>query len=771
MAMDEPQPAETRPPEKTLAAGDAPFRSLLEQVPAVVYVDTNELRSHTLYVSPQCEEVFGRPGYAYIADPDLWERSVHADDLERVHEEWRTAFARQDRFETEYRAIRADGSEIWVRDASVLVRDDDGSARYWQGVVHDITSFKRAEEALRESEARYRLLVEHVPAVVYMVAPDDDRRTLYVSQQVERALGYSRREWLDQPDIWMELLHPDDRETTLAAHDRHNESGEPWSREYRLIASDGRAVWFRDVATLQRDEGGRAQHWLGVQLDITELKGVEDHLRSARDELEHRVRERTAELEEANELMALEIAERRRAEEDLRTTELRYRLLAENIPAVTYIRRSDSAPPFTVDDESERRDYMSPRIEQLLGFTPAAWLASADFWISRLHPDDRTAVLAGILRSETTGEAFSMEYRYLAKDGRVVWVLDQAVPLSLTADGRPDLFQGVMIDITARKEAEARAIENEQRFRTLAEQAPAITYLVDLTKPGWLADVTYVSPQITSMLGYSQAEWSTSGGWLATVHPDDRDRIAALVAKQHGGDAPYEMEYRLLHRDGTVRWVRDVGNVLSRDALGRPAEIQGLIVDVTASRHAEDERRAAEARYRTLVEQIPAVTFVEVPSEDPAEVHLTYISPQAEAFFGLAPRELIEDPSHFGRLLHPEDRERVFAANARSEATGEPFDEEYRIVRPDGGLRWVRTRARLVRTQGAPPFWHGVITDVTSQREAETSLRDLEERYEELALEVSAEDAARAAAREGTGVAPSGSRPSRRPPGGSRGSR
>ena len=162
------------------------------------------------------------------------------------------------------------------------------------------------ERLQHTDEARYRALVENLPAVIYQVAPDDDRRTMYVSSHVETALGYSRDEWLGQPDIWMELLHPDDREQTLAAHDLHNETGRPWSREYRLIANDGRVVWFRDVATLVRDDDGRPQHWLGVQLDITELKAVEDALRAARDDLEHRVAERTAELEEANAMRALE---------------------------------------------------------------------------------------------------------------------------------------------------------------------------------------------------------------------------------------------------------------------------------------------------------------------------------------------------------------------------------------------------------------------------------------------------------------------------------
>ena len=268
-------------------------------------------------------------------------------------------------------------------------------------------------------EARYRALVENLPAVIYQVAPDDDRRTMYVSPHVETALGYSREEWLGQPDIWMELLHPDDREQILAAHDLHNETGRPWSREYRLIANDGRVVWFRDVATLVRDDDGHPEHWLGVQLDITELKAVEGELRGARDELEQRVAERTAELEEANALMSLEIGERRRAEADLRTAEHRYRLLAEQIPAVTYIWEFE--PPRRWRAAAvlhEPTDRAAPRLHRgrvarlrgLLDVAPAPG-----------RPPRRAR---GAIRSETTGEPFTMEFRYLHKDGHIVWVAD-----------------------------------------------------------------------------------------------------------------------------------------------------------------------------------------------------------------------------------------------------------------------------------------------------------------------------------------------------------
>jgi PAS domain S-box-containing protein len=577
--------------EALLGSSDMLYRTLVEQVPAVVYVDSHQYRPRSLYLSPQVEGLFDRAAERFLSDPDLWWETIAPDDRDRVQAEWRAAVDGGRRFESEYRIVRPDGSVRWVRDGCVLVRDEQGRPLFWQGVMSDITRSKRAEEALRESESRYRALVENLPAVVYVVAHDDDRRTLYVSPQVERALGYSREEWLDQPDIWMELLHPDDREKTLAAHDLHNETGEPWSREYRLIASDGRAVWFRDVATLVRDPLGGPLHWQGVQLDITELKLAEEELRKARDQLEIRVAERTAELEEANALMGLEIAERRRAEEELRAAEQKFRHLTERIPAVTYIWETESASP------APHEFYTSPRIEDVLGFTADEWNAEADFWMSRLHPDDRNRVIAASIRSETTGEPFSEEYRYLAKDGHIVWVLDEAV-------------------------------------------------------------------------------------------------------------------------------------LMARDELGRPKTFHGLMLDITDRVRSKEELRAAEEKYRTLVEQLPAITYVELPTSTPDESPLVYVSPQVRQILGYDPDELMSDPGHFSRVLHPDDRDRVFAANVHSEETGETFDVEYRVFARDGHVVWFHSRGELVRdAAGRPLYWHGVALDITERKQTEESLRELEERY------------------------------------------
>jgi PAS domain S-box-containing protein len=163
-----------------------------------------------------------------------------------------------------------------------------------------------------------------------------------------------------------------------------------------------------------------------------------------------------------------------------------------------------------------------------------------------------------------------------------------------------------------------------------------------------------------------------------------------------------------------------------RDDEGTPRFWHGVTIDITDRKEAERSLRLLEERYRNLVEQIPAVTFIETPGGPPDKTWFTYLSPQAEEIFGLSSEDLMANPDHLGELVHPEDRERVYAANAHCEATGEPFNEEFRIVRPDGRVVWLDSRAVVVRDEeGRPKYWQGVAVDVTAHRELETRYRDL----------------------------------------------
>ena len=400
--------------EEDLRRSETRYRVLVEQVPATVYICTDEERPRTLFTSPHSHD---QDEVAYGEDERAtrWISTIHDDQREEVIGAWVEAVRTGSDFDHEYRRTHLGAEETtWVRDICRLVRDEAGQPMFRQGVILDITRAKKAEHDLRESERRYRALVEQVPAVVYEMGPDDERRTTFVSPHVEDILGYSRQEWLDQPDIWTELLHPDDREIELAAHDLHNETGEPWRREYRLIANDGRIVWVRDQAVLVEDPVTIDARWQGVMLDITAEKDREQSLQAANDDLEWRVLARTAELEDAAEMMSLEIGERRRVEAELREAETRYRMLVEDLPAVIYsweMNWLDGAPL-----PEEIAAYTSPAITDMLGFTADEWMRP-EFWRQRVHPHDRDRVDAEADRCIASGLPLNLEYRYLAKDG------------------------------------------------------------------------------------------------------------------------------------------------------------------------------------------------------------------------------------------------------------------------------------------------------------------------------------------------------------------
>ncbi len=223
----------------------------------------------------------------------------------------------------------------------------------------------------RAAEARFRTLVEQIPAITYMAALDMPGRLLYVSPQVQR-LGFTQDEWLGAPDGLLGAVHPNDRAAVQAAYDEASyTSGEPLRCEYRLVTRSGETRWLLDEARIVRDAHDAPQFLQGVLIDITEEKQREEELRHHRQHLEEMVAERTAQLERQADLLKStntkllkEIDERSLAEQALRTSEARFRLLLESAGEGIYGLDTEGRCTFVNDAALEMLGYAR---EELLG--------------------------------------------------------------------------------------------------------------------------------------------------------------------------------------------------------------------------------------------------------------------------------------------------------------------------------------------------------------------------------------------------------------------
>ncbi len=204
-----------------------------------------------------------------------------------------------------------------------------------------------------------------------------------------------------------------------------------------------------------------------------------------------------------------------------------------------------------------------------------------------------------------------MEYRMEASDGRVLWFRDEAV-LILDANDAPQYWQGVMLDITRRREAEAHVVEAEARYRALVEQTPAVVYIDPIDK----GPTIYISPQVEAMFGYAPAEWYAEPGlWSRIVHPDDR----AILESEPAIDAPTASSYRVVAKDGSTVWIHDQSTLIL-DEDGSPRYWLGVLIDVTEQRRSLELSRALELERdeaeRLRLEDEMKTTFLQAVSHD-----------------------------------------------------------------------------------------------------------------------------------------------------------
>ncbi|MGZ8592679.1 MAG: PAS domain-containing sensor histidine kinase [Actinomycetota bacterium] len=261
------------------------FRTLVEKMPAVIYTWDPREPAGTIpppYVSPQVEPILGFTVEQWKTDPRLWIEQIHPEDRDRVVEASDRADRTGEPFGIEYRHVRSDGSVIWVSEEAIVVeRDAGGNPTLVQGLMFDVTERKRAEQLVAQAETRYRAIVEHVPAAIYVDPPDGSMMTAYVSPQIEEIMGVSAQRYQDEPELWLDLMAPRFRDEMRTTYLKAIEEGRSWHGEYQIVRPDGREKWVHDETAVVRDEHGVPMFIQGVMFDVTERKLAEQALRDS----------------------------------------------------------------------------------------------------------------------------------------------------------------------------------------------------------------------------------------------------------------------------------------------------------------------------------------------------------------------------------------------------------------------------------------------------------------------------------------------------------
>jgi diguanylate cyclase (GGDEF)-like protein/PAS domain S-box-containing protein len=246
-------------------------------------------------------EEWSAPGIASTLDDPENKDYPYADGFERWERQLRNGRALEavlsevgpiERADMEAEAVKATiAVPVFVGDAwwGFIGFDDATVERRWDstevdalmvaaGTIGAALARERAVSEAMEAKDRFRVLVEHAPAVVYIDGLDDTASSVYMSPQIEALTGYSPEEWQADPDLWPKLLHPDDCELALERTARHNETGEPFKMDYRLRTRDGRTVWIRDEAVMVRGPDGSFAYSQGLMQDVTAIKLADEQL-------------------------------------------------------------------------------------------------------------------------------------------------------------------------------------------------------------------------------------------------------------------------------------------------------------------------------------------------------------------------------------------------------------------------------------------------------------------------------------------------------------
>ncbi|CBN57126.1 MULTISPECIES: PAS domain S-box protein [Kamptonema] len=720
-------------------------------------------------------------------------------------------FQQQEKVRGEFRLVRADGDIRIVEFAATanflphrhlsVMRDITQSKRaearvqeltqqLEQQVCEPVSELEQTQAQLRESQQRLESILNSVEGVVWSIHPET-YETIYINPAVEQIFGCSVAEFFSNPNLWFEIIHPDDRDRIANAFVRLQEKGKTRT-EYRIIRRDGQVRWLSVNSYLVYDETGKPIRIDGITTDIS------DRIES----------------------------------------ESRLEQIARHIPGTIFQFRQRPDGTFHLP-------YSSEGIREIYGVSPEEVREDASSAFSAIHPDDCDRVTQSLLESASHLTPWYCEYRACLPDGRMLWLVGNATP-QREPDGST-LWHGYIRDITDSKRAEA----HNQRLLAILENTSDLISTADLTgktlyinrawrnlldinddngaiadmeiskgHPEWALDIvlnqglpeavrsgswhgetaildsigreipvsqvilahkstdgeveyfsttirdiseskatelalrisenkfrsiienlndmvyiinpdttfSYVSPQFKEVMGYELANF-LDASFSHWIYPEDLQICVEAVDRSLQGEKLRGIEYRFLHQDGNYYWHSSNVSAL-RDCDGQVVACLGIARYIHDRKQAEIALQESNSRWQLALEGAGDGTW-----DWNIKTNEINFSRQWKAMLGYAEDEIPNAVEEWEIRIHPEDKAQCYEAFSKHQK-GETsaYRHEHRLRCKDGSYKWILDRGQVVEwdKEGQPLRFIGTHCDISDRKAAEKNLRQNEQKYHQI---------------------------------------
>ena len=550
-----------------------------------------------------------------------------------------------------YTLLKKNGARFQVESSATVSLNNKGQPAALVIVAHDVTERKRAEEKIQELLD----LLDHASDAI--IIRDLEGHVRYFNSGAEHLLGWTVEEVRGRRTV---DLFFEDTSTFAKAQEKLLQTGE-WEGEMPAITKARKPIIMQSRWTLVRGRTGEPSHVVSISTDITGHK---------------------------------------RAEEELRQSQERYRSLAESSPDAIFILDRDSVIRYV---NRVAVQWLGKPESELVGHSQADFFPQAR---ARQHQE----VIERIFK---TGKGARTE-RNDSFRGTEKWIETRLVPLCNPKEAVTHVM-GIARDLTEQKQTEESLREREEWGRKIVGTAMEGFWMIDLE--GRIVDV---NEAYSRMSGYSREEllsMQVSDVELNEPSPDLVIRHVRRVTK--AGSDFFETRHR--RKDGQVIELEVSTTFLKL----REPRVFAFFRDITERKQTERALRAGEERFRQLADNIREVFWI----SDPAKNQIIYVSPGYEEIWGRTCQSLYDSPRDWVEAIHPDDRTRVLEAALTKQVSGQ-YDEVYRVLRPDGAIRWIEDRGFPVRDDSGKVYRIvGIAEDITRRKEAEEALRVAEARY------------------------------------------